>query len=419
MTREAMNFAFSSLAVLCLFDHLSAQAATTDLFWGCGLLGKTIRPSDPVWKALIADLQKTSSFQKVATWNWDIQPQSDDLLNSDFMFFPNVQCAGTSADAGDAYLSQTTKLPGGIGMASLALGGNEPDQVGYCQNYTDPDTQGMPCNGFMMRNGTCTGTSQCFCKWDPTTSQCQYDVTGCGMWPVGNPNCTGQPFPFWCFGKAKKTCRSGEDPAQCCSTTCHNSMLSAFSDFFVDMAYKGYTYATTPIVASDLSFIQQLMDEAGCGSDAVKGLKGQERLKRGCPTHSAFHFYTSGCPTDPDKAIQGFVSKVNMTKHLNTQFALEGAIVNEIGALRGNDTHCTDDEVAAMMSRLFDYLKTPDGTGVVSQMMWFNEDDTGGTFDLRLIKDGTLSKLGETYTAACKSWAESNGVVDEVARLVV
>jgi len=416
-----MAFTLLSLVVLCSFDPLSARTQSTDPFWGCGLLGKSIQPSDPVWKALIADLQETSSFKKVATWNWDIQPQSDDRFSSDFLFFPNEQCAGTSAGAGTSYLNQNAALPGGVAMGTLALGGNEPDQVGYCQEYTTPGTKVQECDGFKMRNGQCTGEAECKCKWDPKTSNCLYDVTGCGMWPVvtSNSGCTGQPFPFWCFGIKNKTCSPGDDPTQCCSTTCHGGMLSAFSDFYVDMAYKGYTYATTPIVASDLSFSQQLMDEAGCGTDAVKQLKGQDRLKRGCPTHSAFHFYSTGCPTDPDTAVQGFADKVKTAKELNARYALEGTISNELGSLKGSDTQCTDDQVAAMMGKLFDHLKTEEGKGVVSQMIWFNENQTGGTFDLRLVKDGQLSKLGDMYKTSCKSWAQANGVGDDAAQLVV
>merc|ERR1719265_1777976 len=142
-------------------------------------------------------------------------------------------------------------------------------------------------------------------------------------------------------------------------------MAKAFSQFFKAMAIKGYTYATTPIVANDLTFVKQLMDEAGCGTEDVKKLKGQARLKAGCPTHSAFHFYSIGCPKDPESAAQGFRTKVTMAKDLNTEYALEGTIVNELGALKGSDTQCTDDEIAAMINKLFDYLKA--NQGVVSQ----------------------------------------------------
>lgn len=186
--------------------------------------------------------------------------------------------------------------------------------------------------------------------------------------------------------------------------------MIAFSQFYVEMAYKGYTHATTPIVASDLSFTEQLLEEAGCNDPVVMALQGKERLRRGCPTHSAFHFYTTGCPTDPEASVQGFVDHVKASKAMNAKFALEGTIVNELGSLKSHDTSCTDEQIAAMMGKLFEHLQTSDGTGVVSQMIWFNENQTGGTFDLRLVKDGKLSKLGEAYKTACQSWAQHHGV---------
>jgi len=89
---------------------------------------------------------------------------------------------------------------------------------------------------------------------------------------------------------------------------------------------------------------------------------------------------------------------------------LAGTIVNELGSLKGTDTTCTDDQIAAMMSHMFAHLETDAGKGVVSQMVWFNEQEIGGTFDLRLIKNGALSKLGQTYNTACSTWAQQNGV---------
>lgn len=407
--------------LVLLLVPLQGLGQSLDPFWGCGLVGH-VDTKDPVWKALIADLQQTSQFKKVATWNWDVKPNSSEphQLGSDFLFFPNEQCAGTSSDGGSAYLDQNTVLPSGAGMATLALGGNEPDQVGFCQEYVKGTTPDKPCDGFLMREGNCTGARECSCK-KFKAGRCIYDVSGCGMWPAGtsDANCTGDPFPFWCFGKGQKPCSPGQDPSQCCSKPCQTGMLIAFSQFYVEMGYKGYSYASTPIVASDLTFSEQLLEEAGCGMDVVKALKGQERLKRGCPTHSAFHFYTTGCPTDPESSVQGFVDHVKVSKALNAKYALEGTIVNELGSLKSHDTHCTDDQVAAMLGKLFDHLQTEDGAGVVSQMVWFNENQTGGTFDLRLVKDGKSSKLGDAYRTACKSWAKHHGVNFDEEPLVV
>merc|ERR1711976_94838 len=127
---------------------------------------------------------------------------------------------------------------------------------------------------------------------------------------------------------------------------------------------KGYTYATAPLIASDLTFSQQLLEAAGCGKDNVKQLQGVDRLRAGCPTHSAFHFYTTGCPTDPDSAVQGFVDKVTTAKALNTQYALAGTIVNELGSLRNGGEQCTDDQIAAAMGKMFDHVMSAELNGV-------------------------------------------------------
>jgi len=387
-----------------------AHAQSTDPFWGCGLLGKDIDPTNAVWKDLIVSMQKTNKLNKVPTWNWDIQPHSDEKVSPDFLFMPNIQCGGTNAGAGASYLDQSTALPEGAKMATIALGGNEPDQVGYCQNYTQA-THGMPCDGYKMRDGQCTGADECYCAWDSKAGLCRYDVTGCGMWPVATSDsqCTGQPFPFWCAGKNKKICSAGQDPKECCSTACQKDMVSSFSKFFLSMAYKGYTYATTPIVAGDLAFVDELLQGAGCDQAAVKALKGADRLKRGCPTHSAFHFYTTGCPADPESAITGFVDRVAQAKTLNAKYGLAGSIVNELGSLKGTDTQCSDNQIAAMMGKLFEHLAGA-GSGVVSQMTWFSEQEVGGTFDLRLIRDGKLTAQGEQYKNSCLSWAQHVGV---------
>merc|ERR1711972_617240 len=97
----------------------------------------------------------------------------------------------------------------------------------------------------------------------------------------------------------------------------------------------------------------------GCDHADVKALKGVDRLKRGCPTHSAFHFYSTGCPTDPEAAAAGFVQHLNDAKGLNEKYGLQGTIVNELGSLMGSDAGhaepneaCTDDQIAAMIGTL-------------------------------------------------------------------
>jgi len=377
-----------------------------DPFWGCGLVGKSIDPTANVWSGLINDLSRTSDIGKVSTWNWDVAPQKDDHLNDKFLFFPNAQCGGTSADSASTYTAyvQGKQFGGGAFLANMALGGNEPDQIGYCQDYTSPGPHSVTdCDGRMMAAGKCTGNNECKClNWNPET-QCTYDVTGCGMWPLNAQSCPTNPatFPFDCVGQHK---------SQACPPACKQGMVDSFKKFYQTLAEKGYEYASTPIVASDVSFNRDLLEAAGCSSVQEKGL---DRLRKGCPTHSAFHFYSSGCPdlNNPDASISDFKNKVSLSKQLNSDFHLQGTIVNELGSLQvsGSPDTCPDENISGMMKDLFAHLKSPEGSGVVSQMVWFNQDQIGGTYDLTLVRGGELSLLGKTYSSACQDWAKSEG----------
>ena len=375
-------------------------------FWGCGLVGKAMDPAKAVWKGLIADLKTTSDFDAVATWNWDVKPRDDDRYNGDFLFFPNAQCAATSADAERSFPRRTMRLSGGTKMASLALGGNEPDQVGYCQDYTKPGQPITACDGFKMRDGKCTGDAECRCDWKG--GKCEFGVTGCGMWPAAAEGCDGS-FPFQCAGKNAKLCAPGEKGPDCCPPACKRGMAEAFKEFYMTMADKGYSHASTPVVASDPSFNVDLLKAAECDAPEVVAARGAERLKLGCPTHTAFHFYSEGCPdpNDGGASIEDFKRKVAASKQINKDFGMSGTIVNELGSLQGpGQTHCPVENMSGMMTQLFDHLQTDEGKGVVSQMVWFNQDGVGGTFDLRLVKDDAMTPLGQNYVRACSKWAQ-------------
>jgi hypothetical protein len=269
-----------------------------------------------------------------------------------------------------------------------------------------------------MRAGQCTTPPHdCTCFDWAAKSGCKYDVTGCGMWPVGaEGDCssgTTAPFPYQCFGEHKSICKNG--PAgDCCEAKCRDAAARNFNAFYRGMGNRGYTYASAPLIASDLTFSQDIMAAAGCDAPEVTRLTGNERLRKGCPTHSAFHFYSTGCP-EPGASIQGFKDKVQTAKRLNSDFNLAGTVVNELGSLDSLDPAgqpCAPERISGMMSDLFEHLQTEEGRGVVSQMVWFNQDKTGGTFDLRLVNDDTqmLTPLGEQYQQSCLKWAASNGV---------
>merc|ERR1712151_242368 len=209
-----------------------------------------------------------------------------------------------------------------------------------------------------------------------------------------------QSFPYLCFGKEA-------DPSLC-SAECKQGMVLAFKDFYKSLATRGYTSATAPLMASDLTFVDELMEAAGCNHPDVMPTQGAARLNMGCPTLTAFHFYTMGCPTAStvDAKIQGFKDKVIAAKSLNQKYNMAGTIVNELGSLTNGDSSCAAADIAHMMSELFDYVSEGDGKGVISQMTWFNQDRTGGTFDLRLVDDQSeLTPLGNQYITSCQKWA--------------
>jgi len=390
-------------------------------FWGCGLVGKDIDPSKPVWRDLAGALKATNAFGKVSTWNWDTAPQHDEKLSSDFLFFPESQCGAISKGQEKGFPQPGDALVGDSTVASMALGANEPDQPGFCQTYGPlPGSPGplTNCDSEKMRAGQCPPPpNDCTCfDWN-TLHYCKYNVTGCGMWPVGaQGECSSggtAPFPYQCFGEHKSICAEGPG-GDCCEAKCRDAAARNFNDFYHEMGNRGYTYATAPLVASDLSFSRDIMGAAGCDAPEVKLATGGERLRKGCPTHSAFHFYSTGCP-EPGASIQGFKDKVQTAKRLNSDFNLAGTVVNELGSLDSLDPAgqpCAPERISGMMSDLFEHLQTEEGRGVVSQMVWFNQDKTGGTFDLRLVNDDTqmLTPLGEQYQQSCLKWAASNGV---------
>ena len=363
-------------------------------FMGCGLVGKDIDPSKNAWRGLIAALKKTNPQDKVPTWNWDVSPHNDENINADFLFFPNSQCGGIKEGQASGFPIPGSPLDGGARVATIALGSNEPDQDGYCMTYESGNPGLKSCSGHLYNENKCQ-TAPCKCKDWTAEHGCIYDVTGCGFW---NLDCKTS-FPWECFGKKATTD---------CTPGCKNGNVAAFKSFYETLGGQSYSGATTPLLASDITFNDQLMEAAGCGTPEVKSKKGTERLKAGCPTHSAFHFYSEGCPNDVPTSIQGFKDKVAASKELNAKYGLDGTIVNELGSLKGSDGSCDDAVMARMMHGLFDHLRSDAGRGVVSQMVWFNQNQVGGTFDLRLVKGDSESLLGTAYKEACEDWASDN-----------
>lgn len=124
---------------------------------------------------------------------------------------------------------------------------------------------------------------------------------------------------------------------------------------------------------------------------------------------------------------------------------LKGAIINEVGMLNcaqatpdaacipGNGKYPADqmpgntcpvnDELPNGMVSFLETLvsmaanaKTSDGRSAVAGFSWFNQNQAGGTYDLRFFDDsGTINSLGESYMKQCEAWA--SGSVDPVSDL--
>ena len=63
--------------------------------------------------------------------------------------------------------------------------------------------------------------------------------------------------------------------------------------------------------------------------------------------------------------------------------------------------------IASMVDDLFSYLQGEEGQGVVKQMVWFSQPGLRRRhpFDLRLVKDGEKTAIGDAYLKGCAAWA--------------
>eukprot|EP01060_Flectonema_neradi_P040606 TRINITY_DN933_c0_g1_i10.p1 TRINITY_DN933_c0_g1~~TRINITY_DN933_c0_g1_i10.p1 ORF type:complete len:135 (+),score=40.52 TRINITY_DN933_c0_g1_i10:32-406(+) len=117
---------------------------------------------------------------------------------------------------------------------------------------------------------------------------------------------------------------------------------------------------------------------------------------------------------------------------------LQGAIVNEVGmlncvmteadqpchpnshnqrypALNQTGHRCPNtpelpNGLGSFISTLIDMvipMKTSDGRSVVAGFSWFNENMSGGTYNLELFTNGVLNEVGKSYVEACEKWANS------------
>ena len=384
-------------------------------FWGCGLLG--VLPGIGVdgqltadTKELIEGLKTTSSFNQVSIWNWGLEPIKTQPLTDNFLFMP-AQWGIDPVEKDTLAYAKSKHESSRAHFGNIFLGTNEPDISGSCLNLMGQCT--APC---LNKKPNCTADKadadgQCYCE---------AGATGAGFWPVLGLE-EHQPLPA-CFDNGKEGCAA--------------VVMKQWKKTAQIVADKGYEYLTTPLVAVNMSYLRSFVKEACTGCSEVRC---------GCPTHLAWHYYGNDCLSEgATRGYSHFELKLNQTLGIMEEFPhLQGAIVNEVGmlncAMDTPDAICipggenqkykaldqTDHTCPATpvlphgMASFVDTLlqkanekkyTTKDGRRAVVGFTWFNEDMTGGTYNLRLFtEDGKLNDLGRAYIESCNKWMRPPG----------
>eukprot|EP00438_Fugacium_kawagutii_P031045 Skav215877 [mRNA] locus=scaffold3660:4776:6247:+ [translate_table: standard] len=188
-----------------------------DPLWGCGLLGPLPGISEDgetteETQRFIDALKKSSSFQKVTYWNWNLAPMSTEkgpeYLSKDFLFVPEMWGAGPLANkewvrtAGESDFVDGNGHTSPAQMANLFLGMNEPDIQGSCMGNMF-GTCVRPCTQEAVAQHDCpTAISDVDAPPAEPNSQGMCDcwsdsvATGVGFWPAGGEHCSAQqPLP--------------------------------------------------------------------------------------------------------------------------------------------------------------------------------------------------------------------------------
>lgn len=402
--------------------------------WGCGLLGnlpgisadgQTVAAET---QRMIDGLKKTSTFGKVAYWNWNLAPQTDEVggkkvgehLTSDFLFTPEQWGAGEVTEkylrpAGEVNFLDSNGQPCPAQMANILLGTNEPDiygscmgnMFGKCRSHCETPTDCPVARLDLTAAAEPNSRGECNC-W-------QYShATGAGFWPLAGCS-AAQPLPkMW------------EDPG-CVDTVMNNWRKTARSAYA-----KGYKFLTTPLVAENLDYAKSFIEHA-CG--CVNGQCSCQDASCGCPVYVGFHFYAYDCLPEGPGGYDTLQHRLEaVAKIMELYPFVKGAIINEVGMLNcasedqnpicvpnsgqnpgknQQDRSCpvTDQlphGMASFIKKLFDYIKaarTKDGREVVKHVSWFNHDEDGGVYNLLLFgPDGRLNEAGEAYLSACEGW---------------
>lgn len=412
-----------------------------DPLWGCGLLGPLPGISETgettaETQRFIDSLKKSSSFQKVSFWNWNLAPmetaQGPEYLSKDFLFMPEIWGSGVVEKKWVREAGETNFLDGNgkrspAQMADIFLGMNEPDIQGSCMGNmfgtcvrpcTPQAVQQNDCpiadSGVGLPPGHPNSQGMCDC-WSKSVA------TGVGFWPVSGCDAQ-QPLPdLW-----------AQEP-KCIRTVMHNWRKTA------QIAWKkGYKYLSTPLLAVYVSYAEKFIQEAcQCTGDSGDTCACTD-ASCGCPVYVGLHFYAFDCQPRATKAYESFEERVRQIGTLMEKYAfLKGAIINEVGMLNcggptADDPICVPDSgkfpakdvpdfgcpsnedlpdgLATFISEIVELsasVTTSDGRPVVKSFSWFNIDRQGGTYNLRLFNDdGSINKVGDAYMRSCEKWGE-------------
>lgn len=346
-------------------------------------------------------------------------------LTKDFIFMPEQWGVGVVhnsdlVQAGQQGFPDTSGGHSYAQMADILLGANEPDNIGSCEG-----TQGFcsaPCVDDEVQAGECpiakkgmaepyaNAAGHCDC-WTSSSA------TSVGYWSFHD--CYDpQPLPGLWKGSTAP------------DKVCQKSVMDAWKVTADVASKKGYKYLSTPLIAGDMDWLESFIT-AACEKCSD--------VSCGCPSHVAWHFYATDCRPEELGGYKDFDSKLQRTAELMMKFPhLKGAIVNEIGMLNcvfdennmciangPNQKYPADKfpghtcphegELPNGMAGFLETIvqkasekKTSDGRPVVKGISWFNQNQVGQTYDLRMLNDdGTVNEVGKSYMAACSKWGAS------------
>jgi len=416
---------------------LAETSSSDDPNWGCGLLGSIPGISEDgtttaETQRMIDALKKTSSFDKVSYWNWNLAPQTTpegpEYLSKDFLFVPE-QWGPTVVDerwvrtAGQSPFLDSNCLESQAQMANVFLGMNEPDIQGSCMGNmfgtcvspcTDAAVAANDCpTAWLDISSAAEPNSQGMCNcWEHS------QATGCGYWPVAGCNALQPLMDLWNQEQA-----------------CIDTVMSNWQQTARIAWTKGYKYLSTPLMAVSIDYAEKFIEHA-CGCQ--NGECACTDAECGCPVYVGVHFYAFDCRPQEAGGYTTFQERLSSVARLMEKYPfVKGAHVNEVGMLNcaptEDDPICvpnggkypanavtdhgcpSNDELpnglATFVDELFDLViqaKTMDGRSVVKSFAWFNIDSAGGTYNLRLFdEDGSINKVGEAYMSACQKWASS------------